>query len=71
MRVINEIYAFLCGELNIYVFLCLGRFTEDGSFIGQYIPSNMRPMSGGSNAAGNQTSITSAVSPPTTVATYV
>lgn len=49
-----------------------GRFTEDGSFIGQYIPSNMRPMSGGSAAVGNnQTSITSAVSPPTTVATYV
>lgn len=22
---------------------CTGRFTEDGSFIGQYVPGNMKP----------------------------
>lgn len=35
-----------CGCLKcICVFS--GRFTEDGSFIGQYVPGAMKPLSGG------------------------
>lgn len=42
----------------------LGRFTEDGSFIGQYVPSSMRQLGPGGAAptAGTQ---------PNTMATYV
>lgn len=34
------------------------RFTEDGSFIGQYVPSNMKQLSSTPTTAGSRTNAT-------------
>lgn len=42
----------------------IGRFTEDGSFIGQYVPNNMRSLAASGPVPASSTQ-------PNTMATYV